>query len=279
MKIENLFFYAAVIAVIVFFGFYIRGGGQKAVPERKPAPAPVQRTDYSADIRQIEADFQQRRQKIEDYYQGVFGQLSEKRNQDMAAIAREEKARRNAIAEQANNTESTSYGYARPAGRAFSSGTALGSGRTSYNRVELNPQAAPELVAPRTFEARNDVAGDYNLDVEHYQRQKQCALDDLEKERQLALTAINNHQAYEAGGGIAIKACGTVTGILSGDGAPLAVIDGKILKEGQSLNGVKIVRILPGCVEFKGAKKSWSQKVNESPSPFWPQNEVRSKEN
>jgi S1-C subfamily serine protease len=56
---------------------------------------------------------------------------------------------------------------------------------------------------------------------------------------------------------------GTVTGIMYIDGNPLAVIDGVILREGQSIRQVKVVKINPDFVEFEYAGTRWSQKVNQ----------------
>lgn len=59
---------------------------------------------------------------------------------------------------------------------------------------------------------------------------------------------------------------GIVTGIMYVDGTPLAVIDGVILREGQSIRQVKVVKINPDSVEFKYEGTRWSQKVNEPSS-------------
>jgi len=59
---------------------------------------------------------------------------------------------------------------------------------------------------------------------------------------------------------------GTVTGITYVDGTPLAVIDGVILREGQSIRQVKVVKINPDSVEFDYNGTRWSQKVNEQSS-------------
>jgi hypothetical protein len=63
---------------------------------------------------------------------------------------------------------------------------------------------------------------------------------------------------------------GTVTGIIYSEETPLAVIDGKVLHEGQSIRGVKIIKINHDSVEFEHGDNRWSQKVNETPLPQWP---------
>ncbi|MGD0572919.1 MAG: trypsin-like peptidase domain-containing protein [Sedimentisphaerales bacterium] len=56
---------------------------------------------------------------------------------------------------------------------------------------------------------------------------------------------------------------GTVTGIMYVDGIPLAVVDGVILREGQSIRQVKVVKINPDSVEFDYNGTHWSQQVNK----------------
>jgi S1-C subfamily serine protease len=56
---------------------------------------------------------------------------------------------------------------------------------------------------------------------------------------------------------------GIVTGIMFVDGSPLAVVDSVILREGQSIRNVKVVKINPDSVEFDYNGNRWSQKVNE----------------
>jgi S1-C subfamily serine protease len=56
---------------------------------------------------------------------------------------------------------------------------------------------------------------------------------------------------------------GTVTGIMYVDGIPLAVVDGVILREGQSIRQVKVVKIYPDSVEFDYNGTHWSQQVNK----------------
>jgi S1-C subfamily serine protease len=56
---------------------------------------------------------------------------------------------------------------------------------------------------------------------------------------------------------------GTVTGIMYVDGIPLAVVDGVILREGQSIHQVKVVKINSDSVEFEYDGNRWSQQVNK----------------
>ena len=57
-----------------------------------------------------------------------------------------------------------------------------------------------------------------------------------------------------------------VTGILFSEESPLAVINGNVIGEGKSVNGVKVIKIHQDYVEFENANHRWSQKVTEPAS-------------
>jgi len=284
MKIKYLLFPAAAIVVFACLDHFISGSKKETIDDVQPILAHTERDEYSAKVREIEADFEQRRRKIENYYAGVFGQLQAQRYEDLRSTNAANKASRARSVRQTQSPEFDTYHYAGSNSRG-TAGDASSAGRSQQStttRVEINPSSdfwsktsQPSAASERdrageTVQTAGDVDGEYDSDYEHYQRQKACALSDLEKERQFALTAVYNQHNYETAGAISSKASGTVTGILSSDGAPLAVIDGNVIKEGQIINGVKVVKIRPDRVEFRYAKKQWTQKVNESPPSNWP---------
>ena len=62
---------------------------------------------------------------------------------------------------------------------------------------------------------------------------------------------------------------GVVTGVLYSD-KPAAVIDHKIVHEGNVIHGVKVVKIHKDKVEFEKHRKRWTQRVDEQPNSAWP---------
>lgn len=62
---------------------------------------------------------------------------------------------------------------------------------------------------------------------------------------------------------------GTVTGILYTVESPSALIDGQIVKEGDIIRGVTVVKIHEAEVEFKKNHKLWKQRVGQPPNPAW----------
>jgi len=52
-----------------------------------------------------------------------------------------------------------------------------------------------------------------------------------------------------------------LTGILYAEGSSSAVVDGKIVHEEDTINGVKIIKIHKDKVEFERAGEKWTQQV------------------
>jgi len=62
---------------------------------------------------------------------------------------------------------------------------------------------------------------------------------------------------------------GVVGGILYDKDNPSAIIDGNILKEGDTIHGVKVIKIYEDKVEFEKNNRKWTQKAGETADTFW----------
>jgi flagellar basal body-associated protein FliL len=62
---------------------------------------------------------------------------------------------------------------------------------------------------------------------------------------------------------------GLVTGIVSGDDKPSAVVNGVIVREGDVVNDIRVVRIYKDKVEFEKDGQRWRQRVKEKPPSIW----------
>jgi hypothetical protein len=62
---------------------------------------------------------------------------------------------------------------------------------------------------------------------------------------------------------------GMVTGIIYSSDRPAAVIDRKILHEGDTIDGVKVVKIYRDRVVFGKKGRGWDQRVGEKPGASW----------
>lgn len=290
---------AVVIALVAIFSYYIGGSMQGRHSDQQSISTPIIEAVYSVPtpkntvvatcpeqnaipdsgqdvsqkIEEIETDFEHRKQKIEDRYADVFRQLRENVEIALKKLDYADKTTYAHFIEQLNNTTSTSSGYTSMTGSISPYGNVSADGfrtETTETRVVGKPAAAYELKVRQLNKAADDLISEYKLDCEHFERQRACALSDLEKEKKLALVYISNQVSRESVQPIPPKAPGTVTGILSSDGTPLTIINGKVLSEGQSVNGVKVIKINRDSVEFENTSSTWSQKVNEPPSTNWP---------
>ena len=62
---------------------------------------------------------------------------------------------------------------------------------------------------------------------------------------------------------------GIVKGILYTGNDSSVMIDNQVLEEGDTIYGIKIVKIYPRKVEFVNNGKRWSQRICEHPNPAW----------
>lgn len=61
-----------------------------------------------------------------------------------------------------------------------------------------------------------------------------------------------------------------VTGITYAEEDPSAVVGYDIVHEGDTIRGVKVVKIYRDKVEFEKDDKRWTQEVREKPNRAWP---------
>jgi len=61
---------------------------------------------------------------------------------------------------------------------------------------------------------------------------------------------------------------GIVTGIIHSQQNSHAIIDGRCVREGDIINGAKVVRINPDSVEFRKDDQIWKQKIGQETQ--WP---------
>ena len=62
---------------------------------------------------------------------------------------------------------------------------------------------------------------------------------------------------------------GLVRGIVYSDSSGSVLIDDTIVHTGDTIDGVKIIRVHSGGVDFEKDGRRWTQKVSETPDPLW----------
>ena len=63
---------------------------------------------------------------------------------------------------------------------------------------------------------------------------------------------------------------GVITGIIYAEEKSSATINGKVVHEAETIDGVKVVKIYRDKVEFEENKNRWTQRVWQQPNHAWP---------
>jgi hypothetical protein len=299
MKIKSFLLIFALIVLVAVVSYYIGGSMRGTNSDQQSFHAPITKTENAVphqktvdkavcrrktpvsntsvvnakQIAAIEARFERKRQNIEEYYADQFRQLQQKVEITLKKYDAYDRAVYAWFTEQLRNTISTSSGYSSMSGYVSPYGSASAHGYyhgTTHTQVAGEPSAAYGRHVQGMNKAIDDLMEEYELEFEHLQKQKACDLNDLEKEKALALASVRSQIAIQSVQSVSPTGHGIVTGILYNEGSPLTVIDGEIVRENQSIYGVKVVKINHDCVEFENSSVRWNQRVNEPSSDNWP---------
>ena len=63
---------------------------------------------------------------------------------------------------------------------------------------------------------------------------------------------------------------GVIPGIIYAEEKSSATINGKVVHEAETIDGVKVVKIYRDKVEFEENKNRWTQRVRQQPNHAWP---------
>lgn len=62
---------------------------------------------------------------------------------------------------------------------------------------------------------------------------------------------------------------GTITGIAYSENSASALLNSEIIHEGDIIQGIKVVKIRKGAVDFEKNGNRWTQRIKETPAPYW----------
>lgn len=101
----------------------------------------------------------------------------------------------------------------------------------------------------------------------------ECETADLERQRNYALTVtlpeLEEQLKQDLLRPEPEPTHGLVTGIVYSADRPSAIIDRKIVHEGDTIHGVTVVKIYKDKIEFSKNSKNWEQKVQQAPEAYW----------
>jgi len=127
-----------------------------------------------------------------------------------------------------------------------------------YPMVQFNKQSERDLAAQQIEQRNREIA------------EREMAEDLLVKQK---IWREKNRKLYEE---IHAKQAelpkpdkGTITGIAYSENSASALLNSQIIHEGDIIQGIKVVKIRKGAIEFEKDGKKWTQRVGETPAPYW----------
>lgn len=257
---------------------------------RKPPESEPPKTDekqigkkfkrHEERLEAIEKEFAEKRRKIEERYLGAFSELELWSKHVLTQLESEEKTAGAEFNQKVKHTISQisgykaaygytrSHGYVTPDGYIASNGYIESGGHSSAteeNFVVGNPSGEFAARIRSIADAKTKTLKDLEWYFERLQNKRAWELAELEKAKDLqkanVLSAIRSLTAKPTHG--------LVTGMLYNDENASVIIDTQILKAGDTIHGVKVIKILRNKVEFEKNGQRWMQKVGETPAPEW----------
>jgi hypothetical protein len=135
----------------------------------------------------------------------------------------------------------------------------------SYGDFEDSIKKSPKRFAvaqSRIAERKSEILAKLEYETAGLERQKNyaltIALPELEKQLKQDLLKPEPKPTH-----------GLVTGIVYSADKPSAIVDRQIVHEGGVIHGVTVVKIYKDKVKFSKNSKSWEQKVQQTPEPYW----------
>ncbi|MBN1391631.1 MAG: hypothetical protein JW947_02385 [Sedimentisphaerales bacterium] len=220
---------------------------------------------------EIDKYISQQFRNIENYYNGQLVELNQRAESEIRLLEVADKAIFASLAAQAEAAKTTlhidSYGYWAPwyLVDKTESKLHLEGDFEPIDDFKDSLRNSPKRFAiaqARIADRKSEILAKLEWETVKLEQLKQYALTDglaqfekkLKEDAQTPKPAITN---------------GMVTGILYSADKPSALVNSKILHEGYTINGVKVVKIYRDKVVFEKGGKGWDQKVGEKPAAYW----------
>jgi len=201
-------------------------------------------------LKQIESYISQQQQKVEDYYADRLAELQLNRDAEIGLLEVADKGTFATLAAQAKIADTVLGIKEAPKPKG-----------SIEDRIDKSPRRFAEIQS-LIADAKSDVFAGYDRDATKIERQKRYALT-------VRLPELEEHLKEGLSAEKPQPTIGLISGIVYSEQKPAAIISGKIACQGESANGVKIVRIYRDRVEFEKNGKKWEQKVREPTKAYW----------
>jgi hypothetical protein len=220
-------------------------------------------------IEEIEKYIASLHQGAEDYYTNQFIEVKQRAEAEIAMLEVADKVYAY-LAEQAEVTEEVlsidNYGYRTHLERdAKAKRMQQIKKDRRYGIFEDSIERAPERFAAaqsQIAERKSEILAKLECETADLEKQKNYALTVTlpELEKQLKEDMVKPEPKPTRG---------LVTGIVYSANKPCAVVDRKLVHEGDVISGITVVKISRDSIKFSKKNKNWEQKVQESSKSYW----------
>ena len=217
-------------------------------------------------LEEIEKYISQRRQEIEDFYRGRLVDLQLRAEVGVRMLEVADKAVYAPLAAQTEVAKTvlhiSNYGYRTSRYREAKTERMLQlKGEHKSCRIKCSPRRLA-VAQSRIAERKNDILRRFKWGVIEIEKQKRYALTVglVELEKRLKENVFKAKPKVTHG---------VITGIVYAEENPSAIIDGRVVHEGDTIHGVKVVKIHKDKIEFVKNSKKWKQSVQETPEGYW----------
>lgn len=232
-----------------------------------PCQAAEQKEQNQWQAEDIENYISRQRHNIENYYKGQLVELNQRAESELLLLETTDAAIYASLAAQAEVAKTVlnidSYGYLAPWYLASETERMLelkddGDFEDGITKSPKRFAVAQSLMAER----KSRILANLEWETVKLEQRKQYALtaglERLEKRLKENLLKPKPEVTH-----------GMVIGILYSSDKSSAIIDGKMVHEGDTINGVTVVKIFRDKVVFEKKGKGWDQKVQEKPASYW----------
>ena len=230
-----------------------------------------QSESQTKEFEEVERYISRHRRGIENYYNGQLVELKLRAQSEIRLLEVADKAVYASLAAQAEVAKVVlhidDYGYRAPWYLAAKTERMLQlkNERESYGDFEDSIKKSPKRFAvahSRIAERKNRILAKLAWEAASLEQRKQYALTDglAQFEKRLKEDVLKPKPKATRG---------VVTGVLYSTYKPSAIIDHKIVHEGDTIHGVTVVKIYKDKVKFSKKDKDWEQEVQQSPEAYW----------
>jgi hypothetical protein len=216
-------------------------------------------------LAEIDKYISQQRIDLENYYRGQLVEITQRAQSEIRLLEAADKAIYAGLDEQAEVAKwilhIDSYGYQAPWYLVDNTERTLRLKDDFKGSIKETPKRFA-VAHSRIADRKSDILAKLEWEAVKLQQQKQYSLTAglAQLEKRLKEDALKPQPKV---------AHGVVAGILYSSDKPAALIDGKIVHEGDAIQGVTVVKIHKDRVEFAKKSRKWEQKVQQPLASYW----------